>query len=50
MAIRKGTLKTGMPSFCPFRVMEAYTLQRDAMLAGTLHYPYTSSIHDLQSV
>lgn len=39
------------PSFLFLPQMrERGLLYRDVMLAGTWHYPYTSSIHDLYSV
>ena len=36
-----------MLNFCPLCVAEVYALRCDAMLAGTSHYPFTSSYHDL---
>ena len=36
-------------SFLPLDAWRRVTLQRDAMRAGTSHYPYTSSSHDLLS-
>ena len=40
---------TWMPHFFAPYAWRRSTLARDAMLAGTSHYPYTSSSHDLLS-
>ena len=38
-----------MPLFLPLNAWRRFTFSCDAMLAGTSHYPYTSSSHDLLS-